>query len=86
MGFGAAEFQVKIGGCDETLHCFNVCFKSLITPGLSRRSFSPTNVRWMSLKMWMCTYPTRMLLPRRRGWTLGSTPALRSTPQRTWMT
>lgn len=61
-------------------------FKSFITPGLNRRSFSPTNVRWMNLRMWTCTYPTLMLLPRRKGWILGSTQALRLTPQPTWMT
>ncbi|KAM4769136.1 transmembrane protein adipocyte-associated 1 isoform 2-T4 [Cyanocitta cristata] len=55
-------------------------------PCLNQRSFSPTNVRWMNLRMWMCTYPTLMLLPRRKEWILGSTRALRLTPQPTWTT
>lgn len=33
----------------------------------------------------MCIYPTLMLLPRRKEWILGSTRALRLTPQPTWM-
>ncbi|XP_035750716.1 transmembrane protein adipocyte-associated 1 isoform X3 [Egretta garzetta] len=53
-------------------------------PYLNRRSSSHTNVRWMNLRMWMYTYPTLMLLPRRKEWILGSTRALRLTPQPTW--
>lgn len=67
-------------------HWLNMHFKSFFTPGLNQRSFSPTNVRWMNLRMWMCTYPTLTLLPRRKEWILASTQALRLTPQPTWTT
>lgn len=68
------------------LRCLNTYFKSLLTPGLNQRSFSPTNVRWMNPRMWMCTYPTHMLSLRRKEWIRGSTRTLRSIPPPTWMT